>query len=80
VNQDGSNGAWFVYEGTESPLSGQTIAAPPQGNFAATTDQEDEGSHVLFRDITLEPGMEHKLSFFLYYKNFADRFFTPETF
>jgi hypothetical protein len=79
ANQTGGSGDWFVYSGTTSPLSGFTIAAPPQGNFAATTDQTDPGSHVLYRNIKLAPGMEHELSYYLYYRNRADRFFTPNT-
>jgi hypothetical protein len=72
-------GDWFVYSGTTTPLSGSEIAAPPQGNFAATTDQDDPGTHVLFRNITLAPGLEHKLSFYLYYQNQADRFVARNT-
>jgi hypothetical protein len=79
ANQITGSGDWFVYEGTESPLSGFTIAAPPQGNFAATTDQEGPGSHVLYRNIKLAPGMRHELSFYLYYRNRANSFFTPDT-
>jgi hypothetical protein len=79
VNQSGGSGNWFVYSGTSSPRSGHTIAAPPNGSFAATTDQIGPGSHVLYRDIRLKPGMTHKLSFYLYYRNFADGFFTPKT-
>jgi hypothetical protein len=79
-NQSGTEeGDWFVYEGTVSPLSGFTIAAPPQGNFAATTDQEGPGTHVLYRNIKLAPGMSHELSFYLYYRNRAGEFFTPDT-
>jgi putative acetyltransferase len=79
ANQINGSGDWFVYEGTISPLSDHNIAAPPQGNFAATTDQEDPGSHVLYRNIKLESGMRHELSFYLYYRNRAGEFFTPDT-
>jgi len=79
-NQAGDEeGDWFVYEGTTSPLSGFTIAAPPQGNFAATTDQGGPGTHVLYRNIKLESGMEHELSFYLYYRNRAGEFFPRNT-
>src|SRR5829696_9608242 len=50
ANQISGSGDWFVYSGTTSPLSGFNIAAPPQGNFAATTDQQNPGSHVLYRN------------------------------
>jgi hypothetical protein len=78
-NQIDGSGDWFVYSGTLSPLSGFDIAAPPQGNFAATTDQTGPGSHVLYRNIKLASGMEHRLSFYLYYENRAGEFFTPRT-
>jgi hypothetical protein len=76
----GEIGNWFVYSGTESPLFGMFILpAPPEGDFAATTDQFGPGSHVLYRNIKLAPGMRHELSFYLYYHNFNNRFFTPNT-
>jgi hypothetical protein len=79
ANQSGGSGNWFVYSGTKSPLSDFNIAAPPDGRFAATTDQTGPGSHVLYRNIHLKRGMKHKLSFYLYYRNRAERFFTPNT-
>jgi len=79
ANKSGSNGNWFVYSGTTSPRTGLPIAAPPSGKFAATTDQDGPGSHVLYRNIRLKSGMKHELSFYLYYHNFANRFFTPNT-
>jgi hypothetical protein len=79
ANRPNVLGDWFVYEGTQSPLSGSSIAEPPRGEFAATSDQDDPGSHVLYRDIHLRAGKEHELSFYLYYCNRADRFFTPRT-
>lgn len=79
VNQAGGSGSWFVYSGSTSPLSGHPIAAPPNGTFAATTDQNNPGTQVLYRNIRLKSGMTHKLSFFLYYDNFAPTFSTPNT-
>jgi hypothetical protein len=75
----GVEGNWFVYSGTTSPLNGFPIAAPPQKIFAATTDQSGPGTHVLYRDIHLNRNMRHELSFYLYYRNLAGRFFTPNT-
>ena len=75
ANQSGGSGRWFVYSGTTSPLGFSTIAAPPQGNFAASTDQDNPGSHVLYRNIKLAAGKKHVLSFFLYYDNDAGEFF-----
>ncbi len=79
ANQPGGGGDWFVYSGTKSPLTGKPLAAPPQGDFAATTDQGGPGSHVLYRNIKLAPGMKHELSFYLYYRNRADEFFPRNT-
>ena len=81
VDQPGSfpDSSWFVYSGTTTPVSFSTIAAPPQGTFAATSDQNGAGSHVLFQDIALEAGFRHVLSFDLYYNNQNGAFFTPST-
>lgn len=79
ANQAGGNGNWFSYSGTTSPQTRAQIAAPPQGNFAATTDQNGRGSHILYQDIALEENAEHTLSFTLYYRNSARSFSTPDT-
>jgi hypothetical protein len=88
LNQNESEGGWYAYSGTTSPLThvdALAIAAPPSGSFAATTDQYGPGgSHVLYKDIRLKRNMKHKLSFFLYYDNKsnpgaadAGAFYTP---
>jgi hypothetical protein len=79
VNQSGGSGDWFVYGGTSSPLNDFAIAAPPEGTFAATTDQFGGGSHVLYQDVALEPNFNHTLSFDVYYNNqaFPTVFATP---
>ena len=79
VNQEGGSGSWFVYSTNTSPLSNNPIAVPPQGNFAATSDQNNPGTQVLFKNIRLQSGQRHTLSFILYYRNFAPGFFTPNT-
>src|SRR5262249_45336898 len=70
-NQAGGSGNWFAYNGTISPLSGHLIAPPPEGSFAATTDQTGPGTHILYQDFALEAGSHHSLSFVVYYANFA---------
>jgi hypothetical protein len=77
VNSGSASGNWFAYSGTTSPVSAFTVAAPPQGTFAATTDQTGPGSHILYRDIALEAGATHTLTFTLYYANRAAAFSTP---
>jgi hypothetical protein len=79
VDQPGSGGSWFNYTGTNSPVSGSTIAAPPQGTRGATSDMSSPGSHVLYQDIILESGATHTLSLTLYYRNYAPDFATPAT-
>jgi hypothetical protein len=81
VDQEGSffGGQWFVYSGTATPFNFFPIPAPPEGTFAATTDQGGPGSHVLYQDVALEAGFRHVLSFDVYYNNQNGAFATPDT-
>ncbi|MGN6663204.1 MAG: hypothetical protein ACTHK6_03180 [Solirubrobacterales bacterium] len=63
----GQTGSWFAYSGTSSPLSLSTVPAPPAGNYAAITDQEFVGTHILYQDVALEPNWTHELSMTVYY-------------
>jgi Ca2+-binding RTX toxin-like protein len=78
-NLGGSGGSWFVYSGTLVPLSGRSVDPPPEGRFAAITDQTQAGSHALYQDVVLEVGLTHTLSFILYYENANQIFNTPDT-
>ena len=60
---------WFAYSGTASPTNARPIAAPPQGSFAAVTDQSSQGTRILYQDVALEPGQTHTLSLYVYYKS-----------
>jgi hypothetical protein len=62
---------WFAYTGTTAPSSGNSIPAPPQGNFAAISDQGGAGTHVLYQDVALEPYYRHSLSLIAYYHSHA---------
>jgi hypothetical protein len=77
VDLSGGSGDWFVYTGTSSPLNGFAIAAPPEGTYAATTDQIAPGAYVLYQDVALEANFSHTLSFYAYYENQAQTFVTP---
>ena len=44
---------WYVYTGNRSPVSDTGIARPKEGDFGATTDSNNPGSHVLYQDIEL---------------------------
>jgi len=79
VNEAHGSGNWFVYSGTLSPLSGFTIPAPPNGAFAATTDQGGPGSHILYQDLVVPAVAPPPLTFVSYYENRAGIFFTPPT-
>lgn len=69
-DQAGSAGSWYVYS-TSSPLTGHPIPAPPQGSFAAITDQTDVSSSILYQNITLKPKEKHILSLYVYYTSYA---------
>jgi hypothetical protein len=72
-------GNWFVYSGTTSPVSANIVPAPPEGTKAAITDTSSPGSHVLYQDVALEPGVKHRLDFTVYYNNRASAFSAPAT-
>src|SRR5262245_28962974 len=58
----------FVYTGTTSPLSSNTIPAPPQGTHAAISDQNAISRQILYQDVTLPPGgTVNQLSLIAYY-------------
>jgi hypothetical protein len=67
-------GNWFAYQGTKAPIGGQRgadpVQAPPQGVYAATTDEADPDSLILYQDIALEAGDSHQLSLLVYYNSY----------
>jgi hypothetical protein len=63
---------WYAYTGTEAPVSGNPVHAPPQGKYAALTDQNGGGLHILSQDLTLPPGGTlYQLSMIAYYNSQA---------
>jgi hypothetical protein len=66
-------GDWYAYKGTEPPKGSQSgvkeVEAPPQGRFAAITDQSDPDALTLWQDIALEPEATHTLSLLAYYQS-----------
>ncbi len=71
-----SDGNWFAYSGTAAPISKnemeaspRTVIAPPQGKFGAISDEDGPGTHILYQDVALEPGMTHSLSLLVYYQS-----------
>ena len=71
IDQKGM-GSWFVYSnGKVPPNPARTDSAfpfdvpmPPQGKFAAVTDQNGPGRFILYRDVTLDGRYRLRLSVF----------------
>ncbi len=70
-DQAGGEGSWYVYRGTSSPLTGHPIPAPPQGQFAAITDETGPSSSILYQNIMLKAHQKHVLSLYVYYTSYA---------
>lgn len=62
-------GEWSVVSGTESPLSGNPIAAPFSGSYDAVTDENNPSAMVLYQDVALPAGETHELSLELNYRS-----------
>jgi hypothetical protein len=64
-------GDWYAYKGTNPPIGGKTLTAPvpvpPQGAFAAISDEYNPDTLILYQDVALRPGYDHRLSLFAYY-------------
>jgi hypothetical protein len=68
-----SAGDWFTYS------SPPTFFPPPQGNFAAATDQESESREILHQDVALPTGLDAiQLSLFAYFQSDAP-IFSPDS-
>jgi hypothetical protein len=77
ADQLGSDGTFFVQSGTESPVNGASVPAPPQGTQAAMSDAAGPGSHLLYQDFVVPTvSTTATLSFQLYVRSEAD-FVTP---
>jgi len=67
-------GNWFAYKGTEAPIGGkrnaEPVQPPPQGAFAAISDEANPDTLILYQDIALEPGRSHFLSLLTYYNTY----------
>lgn len=63
VNEpDPPTGSWVVYGPGGGPIS------PPQGAFAALTEQTAPGTHILYQDVPIEAGQPY-LSMTVYYES-----------
>ena len=62
---------WSAYAGTCSPISARPVAAPPQGCWAATSDENGTSYKILYQDVTVPTVGPKVLSFILYYRSEA---------
>jgi hypothetical protein len=78
ADQIGSDGTFFLQTGTSSPVNGFPVPPSPEGSFAAMTDAEAPGSHILYQDFVVPTGLAGgNIGFSLFIDNMADDFFTP---
>ena len=78
INEFDGSGDWFIYSGTSTPINSFTVLPPPDGVFAAITDQTGGGTHLLIQDIFIPQGATVTCSAVIYYENRAEDFFTPD--
>jgi hypothetical protein len=77
-------GNWFAYSGTVPPLQKleeeeeeetfEPFFAPPQGIYAAVSDQSFPDTAILYQDVALEPYYSHRLTMTYYYRSLAPIF------
>ncbi len=75
VHRVTGSGNWFAYQGIDEPIANQRgrkpPQPPPQGTFAAVSDQASVETLVLSQEIVLAPGLNHRLSLLAYYDTIA---------
>jgi hypothetical protein len=70
-------GNWFAYEGTDAPIGSKRpipadpVQAPPRGTHAATSDEANPDTLILYQDVALEAGSSHQLSLLAYYDTYG---------
>jgi hypothetical protein len=73
VFNSSDRGNWFVYSGLFTPFDvekTEPFIAPPQGNFAAVSDENNPDTAILYQEIALEPFWTHQLTMTVYYRSF----------
>lgn len=70
------DGGWYAQTGTESPLNGIPVNAPPVGSFAAMSDQGGPGTRALYQDITVPTGGAG-IKFWLFVGTAVDAWLSP---
>ena len=79
LTTDDDDGNWYIQTGTASPVTGFVAPAPPQGLFAAMTDQRAPGARILYFQHTVNR-TDEVLSFRYYVYNRGRIFFPPDSF
>jgi hypothetical protein len=81
VDQAGSAGSFFVQTGTAPPLSGSppVVPAPPQGSFAAMSNQGEVTASFLYQDVAIPASGPATFQARIYINNFAPFFVTPNS-
>lgn len=72
-----AGGEWFTYSKEEVENEEFEFFSPPEGNWAAVTEQGGADTMVLYQDVALEPGMTHKLSLYVQYFSTQPIFAAP---
>jgi hypothetical protein len=85
VHRVTESGNWFAYKGTSEPIArerGKNLPQPPpQGNYAAITDELQAETSILSQDVTLAPGLSHRLSLLALYDSAVPiAIHSPDTF
>lgn len=76
VQQATEAGDWFAYTGTDAPIGSKRlkpadpVQAPPRGLYAATSDEANPDTLILYQDVALEAGFSHQLSLLAYYNSY----------
>jgi hypothetical protein len=80
VYQANPFGDWFAYQGTETPIGANRkeqsqgrdlpVQPPPQGTYAAVTDEIEPDTLILYQDVALESGSDYQLSLVAYYDSY----------
>ncbi len=67
-------GDWYAYNGTDTPISDRQTAGPvqppPQGSYAAVSDEINPDTVILSQEVALEPGGSHWLGLLTYYDTY----------
>lgn len=75
VHRETEAGNWFAYQGTDAPIGSKRgsgpshVQAPPQGQYAATTDEANPDTLILSQEIALGPGSDF-LNLTVYYNSY----------